>query len=489
MSIALALGAPSFAFAQDVPPPPQPVTPPAPPEGWAAGYHNGNFYIRSPDDVFRLYVQGRVHADFYDAFGPGLNELPPGGAPAHGFILRRARLELGGEFFQTWQWQVGAEFAPSAATNVASNTAGAPSCKVSATTSALTCAPSESTVDAPTVSPAPTDAFVNYAPSTGANVQVGQYYLPFTLENRISDNTTTFLERALVVRTIGAPTQRDIGAMFWGESPDRVVYYTAGVFNGDGPNRPNVDNRFDFAGRAVLRPLANATTSFTKWAEIGASVHAGSRDPTKVGYDLPSLTTSQGYAFWKPTYTDSYGRLVHILPSEAQEAFAADLYVPVGKLDVTAEFVYSNYHTREAIDGLQLSPFTERLGGLSGWGYYAQLSYWLIGDQEILGYPSYGRYPILHLDLTKAQQPPQHGLQVAARIDQLGLTYKGSSRGGSDDPKTPSGDINVTSVTLGVNYWATRHLRVSVNYGYYALPTHATLSNLNEVSARVGVQF
>ena len=44
-------------------------------------------------------------------------------------------------------------------------------------------------------------------------------------------------------------------------------------------------------------------------------------------------------------------------------------------------------------------------------------------------------------------------------------------------------------MTLGVNYWATRHLRVGVNYGYYALPAHATLSSLNEVSARVGVQF
>lgn len=519
VSTALLLGAQSLALAQDVapppvpplpppaplpwappvpyppppawmppvlPPPPMPPVPPAPLEPWTSGYHNGSFYVRSPDDVFRLYVQGRVHTDYYDAFGPGLNELPPGGAPAHGFILRRARLELGGEFFQTWQWQVGAEFAPSTATNVASNTGGL-SCKVSATTSALSCAPTEATVDAPAVSPAPTDVFVNYAPSPWVNVQVGQFYLPFTLENRISDNTTTFLERALVVRTIGAPLQRDIGAMVWGESPNRVLYYTAGVFNGDGPNRPNADNRYDFAGRAVVRPLATATSTFSKWAELGVSVHNGSRDATKVGYDMPALTTSQGFAFWRPTYTDSYGRLIHILPSGAQEAVGGDLYLPIGKLDLTAEVVYSDYNTREAVDGLQLSPFTERLGALTGWGYYAQVSYWVIGDQEILGYPSYGR-PI-HVELTKEQLRPRHGVQIAARIDQLGLTYKGSSRGGTDDAKTPSGSVDVTSVTLGFNYWATRHLRVSVNYGYYALPTHSTLSNLNEVSARVGVQF
>ena len=47
-------------------PPPLPPTPPAiayelhpaPPEAWHSGYHNGNFYIRSSDDVFRLYVMG-----------------------------------------------------------------------------------------------------------------------------------------------------------------------------------------------------------------------------------------------------------------------------------------------------------------------------------------------------------------------------------------------------------------------------------------------
>lgn len=476
------------------PPPPPPAPPPeiayelhpAPLEAWHSGYHNGNFYIRSSDDVFRLYVMARVHVDYYDAFGPGLNELAPGSAPAHGFLLRRARLEMAGEFFEQWQWHVGVEFAPSAATNVAANT-GAQSCKVDASTGALTCVPVESLVDAPSVSPAPTDVFVNYAPSPWANVQVGQYYIPFTLENRISDNTTAFLERALVVRAIGAPTQRDIGAMFWGESPDRVLYYAAGIFNGDGPNRPNADSRYDCIGRVFVRPLAKVTTTPTRWAELGVSVHGGSRDPTKVGYDMPAMTTSQGFAFWKPTYTDSNGRLIHILPSSTQEAFGADLYVPVGKFDLTGEFVYVDYDTREAIDGLQLSPFTERLGALTGWGYYAQAGYWIVGDHDILGYPSYAR-PV-HVDLSQPQQPARHGLQVVARFDQLGLQYQGSSRGGQDDAKTPSGAVDVKSFTLGVNYWATRHLRVSVNYGHYDLPTHSALSELHEVSARVGVQF
>ena len=456
------------------------------PDPSTSGYHNGSFYIRSADDIFRLYVQGRVHVDYYDAFASNLGSLPLGQAPSQGFELRRARLELAGEFFQTWQWQLGAEFAPSADDNVAANTASL-GCKVNASTSLETCNPQESPVDNPTSKPAPTDAFINYAGTPWTNVQVGQYYLPFSLENRISDNTTAFLERALVVRSLAAPLQRDIGAMFWGESPDHLLYYTVGVFNGDGPNRPNPDTRYDFAGRVFVRPFVTTMAGPTKWAQIGFSAHGGSRDPNRVGYDMPALTTSEGFAFWRPTYTDSFGRLVHIIPSSSQAAFGGDLYLPIGSFDLTSEFVYASYHTREAVDGLQLSPFTERLGALEGWGLYAQVGYWIIGDHDILGHPSYGR-PI-HVDLTKAQRPAEHGLQAVARFDQLMLKYDGASRGGTANSKSPDGDVDVSSFTLGVNYWATRHLRVSVNYGYYALPARSALSTLHEVSARVGVQF
>lgn len=475
------VSAPAFAQPEAAPELPSPTDP------WGAGYHNGNFYVRSPDDVFRLYVQGRVHVDAYDAFGPGLGGLAPGQYVAPGFILRRARLEIGGEFFQLWQWQLGAEFAPSSADNPAANTASL-ACKVDGATGAQTCIPVENPVDNPSVKPAPTDAFVNFAPSPWANVMVGQFYVPITLENRISDNTMTFLERGIVIRDLAAPTLRDIGALFWGESPDRVIYYAVGLIDGDGPNRPNADSRFDGTGRVFARPLMRLMpSSGTRWAQVGASVRGGSRDASKVGYDMPALTTQQGFAFWKPTYIDSNGHLTHIIPSAAQWGAGADLYVPVGDFDLSGEFFYADYQTREAGDGLQLSPFTQRLGELKGWGYYAQVGYWILGDHDVIGHPSYQR-PI-HVDLTKPQAPPKHGVEVLVKVEQLGLKYAGSSRGGFDDPRTPSGDVDVTSFSLGANYWATRHLRVSGDYVYYKLPTTSSVSELHELSGRVGVQF
>jgi phosphate-selective porin len=487
-----------------------------------ASYHSGAFYIRSPDDFFRLYIMGRVHSDWIDQFGPGTSNVPPGSNINDGFFLRRARLELAGEFYQTWQWQVGAEFSSATSIDNVAATQTTPTCTPNPTTGALPCTNAENPVDNATVKPIPTDVFVNFGPLPWANLQVGQFYLPFTLENRISDNTTPFLERSLAVRNLGAPLQRDIGAMLWGESPDHLLYYALAFLNGDGPNRVNVDTRYEVSGRVVARPFATSTSSSTKWAQIGFSARQSSADPTRVGYDLPSLSTQDGYVFWKPTYRDSYNRLIHIIPSTGQWALAGDVYIPIEDFDVTGEFIYAVDNTREAVDGYQLSPFTQRLGDLRGYGWYAQAGYWIIGDHDVVGYPSYGR-PV-HIDLTAPQRKHTQGLQALVKFEQLRLDYSGAARGGSLDSKTPNGEINVDTVELGINYWATKHLRIGFNYDLNIFPDSAPVSptipggpqqgpqqravapaqllakgsddgardsghTLNELSVRVGVQF
>lgn len=193
-----------------------------------------------------------------------------------------------------------------------------------------------------------------------------------------------------------------------------------------------------------------------------------------MGYDLPSLTTQGGFPFWKPTYKDSLGRTIDIIPSEGQWGLAGDVYLPVGNFDFTAELVYNVNNTREAVDGYQLSPFTERTGSLSGFAWYGQVSYWIFGDRDIVGTPSYGRP--LHVDLDAPQKPARHGLQVLAKFEQLALIYDGSGRGGKIDPKTPDGDIDVQDVELGVSYWATKHLRIGINYTHTMFPDAAPAS-------------
>jgi hypothetical protein len=294
------------------------------------------------------------------------------------------------------------------------------------------------------------------------------------MENRVSDNTTPFLERSLVARGLGAPFTRDIGAMVWGQEPSALVYYTVGLYTGDGPNRTNADNRFDVVGRAFTRPWAKAPAHACRDAQLGISGRYGSRDPRLVGYDVPSLTTQGGYVFWKATYRDSLNRLLHILPAAEQGAVAGDVYVPIDRFDLTSEVVYAVSNAREAVDGYQLSPFTERLTRLTGYAYYVQLGAWVFGSRDIVGgAPSYGKP--LHVDLSVPQKAPSRGLQLLAKIEQLHVTYSG--REGKLDSKTPLGDVDVTSVAFGANFWATRHLRVGFNYTYYDFPGSEPVSS------------
>jgi hypothetical protein len=406
---------------------------------------------------------GRVHVDALTYLGPGVAKLGPENALKTTFQLRRARPELAGEFFRHWQWSLSVDLAPTANDNPAAKTASR-SCSVDPSTGADVCADATNPVEAPIQRPAVTDAFVNFGPTPWANVQFGQYLIPFTMENRVSDNTTPFLERTLVSRGLGTPFTRDLGAMFWGQEPAGRVYYTVGVYTGDGANRPNADNRFDVVGRSVVRPFLTQGND----AQVGVSGRYGSRDPRFVGYDVPSLTTQGGYVFWRGTYKDSRGRTIHVLPSGEQGTVGGDLQLPVGDFDLTSEIVYAVTNTREAIDGYQLSPFFERATRLHGYAAYVVAGAWLVGSRDITGPISYGKP--LHVDLDAPAKPALHGLQALAKIERLHLTYSGP-RQGNLDPKTPLGDIDVWSLALGLNFWATRHLRVGLDYTYYDFPS------------------
>jgi phosphate-selective porin len=462
----------------------------APASAPTSGWHSGTFFLRDPSDNFRLYVQGRVHVDYTSFYGPGVGSLPPASALKDGFFLRRVRLEMAGEFFQRWQWQLSAEMSSASATDDVAAQNSTPTCGYNSS-GVETCTNQSSSVEAATVKPIPTDNFINYIADPALNIQVGQYLLPFSFENRISDNTTPFMERSLAVRNLGVPGQRDIGAMVWGDVAGGLIGYSFGIYDGDGPNRPNQDSRFDYYGRVVVHPFVSDGAA--RFTQIGLSGRTGSRDPTLIGYDLPTLTTQSGYVFWKPTYKDSLGRLTHIIPSAWQSALGADIFLPLDRFDITAEAILTNFQTREAIDGAQLSPYTQRTGSLSGFSSYVQVGVWVVGDRSIIGIP--GSAKPLHIDLTKPSTVvPGNGVEILAKWEHFAVDYEGASRTGVNDKKTPNGTTQVEALSLGVNYWATKHVRATVNYVLNTFPDGSAgspiIGNLmHEVAARVGVQF
>ena len=217
----------------------------AAPEPPTAGYQ-GHFFLRDANDWFVLFPKGRLQVDGF--FFPARGDIAPGvmsntaddKRPKSTIFLRRARAELMGTIAKHFDVFIGGEFAT---------------------------APSG--VQYSAVS----DCFitVNYTPF--AQLQVGQFDLPFTQENRTLDRSIDFMERSLAVRAFGVPQGKDLGAMVFGLLPRKIAYYSLGLFNGDGQNVKNQDNFFAVIGRGFVAPLAPWAKG-RRWMEeleVGAS--------------------------------------------------------------------------------------------------------------------------------------------------------------------------------------------------------------------------
>jgi len=407
-------------------------------------YSDGTFFMRSTDDNLLLATGGRVHIDTYASLGPGVGNYHKsnGSGLALNMFFRRFVLESGGLVRKHWFFWVGGNFAPS---SIDGN-------------------------QAPASTAAVYDGFVGYQADPRHQLYVGQYNAPFMMENVTSSRWLDFMERALSVRTLGAPYNKDLGITYWGALKEGAspLEYQLGVLGGDGMNRPSVDNRVDVMGRVVVRPLAGEKGPLER-LHVGASARYGSRDNHSVMFDAPALSTPGGYAFWSPVYTTADKTEVHVLPSGNQIAVAAEVYVPFESVDLKGELVYVNEGRREATSTAKKDSL--RHGTLEGLGGYVQVSYWPLGSPRVNGHPG-GRYFGLKAPKDRGNEFP-YGLQLALRGEMMRLSYDGNARteqvaDGAISAKTT--DIQVNAIQAIANYWATKHVRLSAEYSLYTFP-------------------
>jgi phosphate-selective porin len=427
---------------------PAPNEAPAPP---LAGFHNGQFYLRDANDDFRFYLGARLQIDEYNFFGPGVADT----TLKSSLFVRRVRPELTGEILHRWYWMLAGDFGQNAIDNPTGSvqtSAGSPARYAAA--------------QSVKIGAVATDAFIGFRAATIFNIQAGQFDAPFSMEGRMSDKFTPFMERSLPVRNLAATGGKEPGLCFIGETDDKFFAYSAGIFDGDAQNRPNIDNRADLMGRFIVHPLA-ASKDTIKDLQIGVSGRYGVRDANYVLYDATAMTTEGGYRFWTPGYG-----VTHVIPSGTQLGIAGELRVPFGDFDLTGEVIYVKNNTREANEGTLQNSL--RFGDLNATGYYAEIGYWPIGHRDINGLPWIGLPKTL--DLTKPAKPPEQAVQLVVRWEGLNGTYSGASRLGAPDPKGIDGDIKVNTLGFAANYWATKHLRLSMNYIVNMFPDSAPTS-------------
>ena len=98
-----------------------------------------------------------------------------------------------------------------------------------------------------------TDAFVEFAKFPAATLRVGQYKVPFGLQELTSDTRQEFVDRSIVNSKFAV--SRDIGLMLLGNVWDKKFGYQVGLFNGSGQNNPQEDQKQMYAARVWIDPL------------------------------------------------------------------------------------------------------------------------------------------------------------------------------------------------------------------------------------------
>ncbi|HVT09110.1 MAG TPA: porin [Polyangia bacterium] len=414
-------------------PVPAPVVEAVPPPLAAeplSGFSDGTAFLRSPDNAFVLFPSGRLQVDSYVFHSA--NKVPN-----DSFLLRRARLEVGGWIGGFVYFWLAGDFAsgpPPAAAPVAP------------------------------ANLATTDDYVALAPWKNLVIlQVGQYDAPFTLENRTSDKYFDFMERSITVRAFGIPDNKEIGAMLHGFNDARNFYYSLAVVNGDGQNFKNADNHFDLMGRGWIAPFSFTGEGPLHDVEIGASFWTGDRSNTLA---LPSQTTQGGFTFLNMgSFTAATGGTTNTYQLRQVgrlNSVAAELNAPIAhRYGARGEFVWRHSPlAEEVIAANGTGALQPGVAGadLRGTSFYAEAFVWLLGDDRIIG-DQQGIEPLSRFGKFGVKAV-RDGVMVALRYEHLDETVSDPDTKGSP----AVGKTVVDSGELGVNYWHTKRFRATFNY-------------------------
>lgn len=389
------------------------AAPPAPSAPAAAPFNRDSIHLRADGGTLTLFPHGRLQVD-----GLFFLTKQPTGTPTDAVLVRRARIELAGWVGSTIGFQIGNDFGSS---------------------------------------PGGTDNFIVIDPwERLAMLQVGQFSAPFSYDNVVSDKQFDFAERSITVRAIGAPTNKEMGAMLHGLVPGRLGYWSIGLFDGDGTNVRNVDDSWDLIARAFATPFASGKAGILQRLEVGASAWHGQRDVTAIA--LNPQATAAGYRFMdnKWTYTDDKGQKTayELRQYGKLRDYAVELNWPMSAtFGVRAEALWKSQ---------DLAVFTTKVQStttLSAFAGYAMAWLWLVGSDAIL--PQ---------DTTQALPSPNgprpvplvDGVQLIARAEYLKETLSGDA-----GPGNPGQSVQAWATEMGLNYWRSKRFRAGINYSLH----------------------
>jgi phosphate-selective porin OprO/OprP len=294
-------------------------------------------YVQQRGPELKLTLGGFIQMNFEDGDVSAFEGRFGQTALKDRFRLRRARINLTGDFAEQFDFKVEGDFGQSDG--------------ISGNRTAFSA----------------TDIWVNWHQFPAAQVKLGQYKAPFGLDQLTPDTNLLTIERTLPTGAI--TPDRQIGIELWGKPfaaiwPDQadLLTYFAGIFNGNGKNITNNDNNnFMYVGRLESTLFKNVfgKGSFLK---LGADI-LNSRDDegTNISQSLTLLVNSDG----------SLSPFVLPGPDE-RTAWSVDAWLRMGPFDLIAEFLQEHVDPR-TVNGVPpgFEQFTTD-------GFYVTGAYYLI---------------------------------------------------------------------------------------------------------------
>lgn len=297
------------------------------------------------------------------------------GANKDRFRLRRARINLTGDFAEQFDFKVEGEFEQSDLGITVRDAAG----KTLASNSTRTAFGA-------------TDIFINWHRFPEFNVKIGQYKAPFGLDQLTPDTKLYLTERSQV--TSALTPERQLGVTIWGKPlasvfPEQkdLLTYSAGIFNGNGRNfSVNDNNEYMYVGRVEVQPFKAKIFNEDAWLKFGTDALTSRDDAGTVLSPAGNLRVN------------SDGSLTSFTaPSAAErDAYGVDATFHLGPFDLIGEYLSERFHSR-TVNGV--APLFQ---GFRADGYYVQGSYFLIPKklQLVAKYESFNPGQVANDDLS-----------------------------------------------------------------------------------------
>jgi phosphate-selective porin len=295
-------------------------------------------YVQQRGPELKLVLGGFIQMNFEDGDVSAFEGRFGQTALKDRFRLRRARINLTGDFAEQFDFKIEGDF---------ENSDG-----ISSSRTAFE----------------GTDIFVNWHQFPEAQIKVGQWKAPFGLEQLTPDTSLYIIERSLPTGAI--TPERQIGVQLWGkpfasvwpDEKDLLTYY-AGIFNGNGRNTTvNDNNNFMYVGRLESTLFKSKMWGQDSYLKLGADV-LNSRDDkgTNISQTLNLLVNSDG------------SLSPFVLPgADERTAWSVDAWLKLGPFDLIGEYL------EEYVNGRTVNGVPPGFADFTTNGYYITAAYFLI---------------------------------------------------------------------------------------------------------------